>query len=283
MFAGDSVRRGRGRRTLGTVDGDGGDTWERGDAYERYVGRWSRLLAVPFLDGLSAGPGLDWLDVGCGTGALAGAILDRCDPASVVGVEPSDGFLRSAATNLGGRARLLRGSADALPLPGASIDVAVSGLVLNFVPEVQAALAEAVRVVRPGGMVAATVWDYGDRMEFLRCFWDAAVELDPAAAELDEAARFPLCRPEALGEELAAAGLTGVTVRAIDIQTVFGDFDDYWTPFLGGQGPAPGYVAGLDAAARDRLRDHLVGHLPIQEDGTIPMVARAWAASGNPG
>lgn len=238
---------------------------------------------MPFLDGLAVGPGRDWLDVGCGTGALTGAILDRCDPASVVGVEPSDGFLRAAAENLGGRARLLRGSADALPLPDASIDVGVSGLVLNFVPDVQAALAEAVRVVRPGGIVAATVWDYGGGMEFLRCFWDAAVELDPAAAELDEAARFPLCRPEALEEAFAAAGLTGVTVLAIDVPTMFAGFDDYWSPFLGGQGPAPGYVAGLDAAARERLRDHLIGHLPIQADGTIPMVARAWAASANPG
>ena len=258
-----------------------GDRWERGDAYERVVGRWSARLAVPFLDGLGIGDGLDWLDVGCGTGALTEAVLQRCSPASIVGVEPSAGFLRAATERLGGRAELLRGSADALPVPAASRDVVVFGLVLNFVPDAQVALAEAVRVVRKGGTVAATVWDYGARMEFLRIFWDAAVELDPEAAALDEAVRFPLSDPRALRRAFETAGLTDVAVRAIEIPTVFADFDDYWLPFLGGQGPAPGYVAGLDAAALARLRDHLIGHLPVAGDGTIPLTAGAWAVSAS--
>ncbi|KRC50393.1 hypothetical protein ASE16_04980 [Leifsonia sp. Root227] len=259
----------------------GGDRWERGDAYERFVGRWSALLAVPFLDGLGVADGLDWLDVGCGTGALTEAVLERCAPASVVGVEPSAGFLSVAAERLGGRAELLRGSADALPAPSASRDAVVFGLVLNFVPDVQAALAEAVRVARPGGTIAATVWDYGARMEFLRIFWDAAVELDQEAAALDEAVRFPLSDPRALRRAFETAGLTGIVVLAIEVPTVFADFDDYLRPFLGGQGPAPSYVAGLDRAALDRLRDHLIGHLPVADDGTIPLTAGAWAISAS--
>lgn len=262
---------------------DGGDRWEAGDAYERYVGRWSRRLAVPFLDGLGVADGLDWLDVGCGTGALTEAIIDTRAPASIVGVEPSAGFLETAAERLGGRAELLQGSADALPLADSSVDVVVFGLVLNFVPDAQSAIAEAVRVVRPGGVIAATVWDYGDGMQFLRIFWDVAAELDRAAAAHDEAVRFPLCDPETLRQEFAAAGLTGVAVRAVEIPTVFADVDDYWRPFLGGQGPAPGYVAGLEPAARERLRDHLIGHLPIRDDGTIALTARAWAVAADGG
>ncbi|GAB3582051.1 class I SAM-dependent methyltransferase [Leifsonia lichenia] len=258
-----------------------GTRWERGDAYERFVGRWSAQLAVPFLDGLGLGDGLDWLDVGCGTGALTAAVLERCAPASIVGIEPSAGFLRLAAEKVGGRAELLQGRADALPVPSASRDVVVFGLVLNFVPDAQVALAEAVRVTRPGGTIAATVWDYGARMEFLRIFWDAAVELDQEAVTLDEAVRFPLSDPHVLRRAFEAAGLTEVAVRAIETPTVFADFDDYWRPFLGGQGPAPGYVAGLDARARDRLRDHLIGHLPVAADGTIPLSAGAWAISAS--
>jgi ubiquinone/menaquinone biosynthesis C-methylase UbiE len=240
-------------------------------------------LAVPFLDGLGVADGLDWLDVGCGTGALTGAILDTRAPASIVGVEPSAGFLETAAERLGGRAELLQGSADALPLADSSVDVVVFGLVLNFVQDAQSAIAEAVRVVRPGGAIAATVWDYAVGMQFLRIFWDVAAELDRAAAALDEAVRFPLCDPETLRQEFAAAGLTGVTVRGVEIPTVFADVDDYWRPFLGGQGPAPGYVAGLEPAARERLRDHLIGHLPIGDGGTIPLTARAWAVTAHGG
>jgi SAM-dependent methyltransferase len=256
------------------------DTWERGSPYERYVGRWSRQVAPLFLSWLDVPRGRRWLDVGCGTGALSAAILDRWSPSSVTGIDPSEGFLATARENLGERAALHQGTATAIPLGDASVDVVVSGLVLNFVPDQQAALHEMARVAGRGGTIGAYVWDYAGRMELMRCFWDAAVELDPAAAKLDEGVRFPSCRREALEQLFAAAGLENVEVRAIDIPTLFADFDDYWQPFLGGQGPAPAYAMALDEAARARLRGRIEKRLD-SSGGPISLTARAWAARAN--
>jgi len=219
--------------------------------------------------------------VGCGTGALCAAIVDRCSPTSVVGVEPSEGFLKTAKENLAGRAVLQQGSATAIPLGDASVDVVVSGLVLNFVPDQRAALTEMARVTGKGGTIGAYVWDYAGKMELMRCFWDAAMELAPDATKLDEGVRFPLCRPEALRELFVSAGLEAVEVKPIDIPTPFADFDDYWQPFLGGQGPAPAYAMSLNETARMQLRDRIRARLPTAANGSISLIARAWAARAN--
>ena len=257
------------------------DTWERGSPYEQYVGRWSRQVAPRFLSWLGMPAGKRWLDVGCGTGALSAAIVDHCQPTSVIGVEPSEGFLKTARENIGDRVTLLQGSAVALPLGDGEVDVSVCGLVLNFVPDPRAALAEMARVAGNGGTVAAYVWDYAGTMELMRLFWDAAVELDPNAAKLDEGARFPLCRPEPLGHLYTHAGLTDIQVAPIDIQTDFVDFDDYWRPFLGGQGPAPAYVMSLDEGQRGRLRELIRSRLPSEPGRPISLTARAWAVRGS--
>jgi hypothetical protein len=158
----------------------------------------------------------------------------------------------------------------------------VSGLVLNFVPDHGRALREAARVAR-GGTVAAYVWDYAEGMEFMRVFWDAAASVDPAASQLDEAARFPVATPEGLAAAFAAADLTDVHVASLEIPTVFADFDDLWTPFLGGQGSAPSYVATLDESTRDAVREAVRARVATARDGSIAMVARAWAARGAAG
>ena len=257
------------------------DRWESGAAYEGYIGRWSRLVAREFLDWLDLPDGLAWLDVGCGTGVLTRAILESCAPRSVVGVDPSGGFLDHArATTSDARTRFERGNADATGQDDASFDVAVAGLVLNFVPDVRAALAEAQRVVRPGGTVGAYVWDYASGMQLIRVFFDAAIALDPAMAAHDEAVRFPITHEGRLAETFEAAGMLDVDHRPIDVPTVFRDFDDLWTPFLGGTGTAPTYVATLDERARDALRDRLHNSLPIEADGSIRLTARAWAVRG---
>ncbi|HXZ52932.1 MAG TPA: methyltransferase domain-containing protein [Burkholderiales bacterium] len=253
------------------------DTWERGSPYEQYVGRWSRQVAPRFLAWLDLPPGRRWLDVGCGTGALCAAIVDRCAPSSIAGVEPSKGFLETARHNLGGRVTFHVGSATAIPVADASADAVVSALVLNFVYDPRAALAEMARVAGAGGTIAAYVWDYAGRMDLMRKFWDAAVELDAGAARLDEGARFPLCHQEALESLFSGAGLRGVAVTAIDIPTRFASFDDYWQPFLGGQGPAPAYAMSLDDAARARLRERIRGRMPLEANGSIALIARAWA------
>jgi SAM-dependent methyltransferase len=253
------------------------DNWQLGSPYERYVGRWSRRIAPGFLAWLDVPAAKRWVDVGCGTGALCSAIMERCAPATLIGVEPSDGFLEVARRTLPGPVDLRPGNAASLPLPDASIDVVASGLVLNFVPDLAAALREARRVSVPGGTFAAYVWDYAGRMEFMRHFWDAAVALDPAAEPLDEGRRFDLCRPDALRSSVAAAGFRDVQTTGLEVQTQFGSFDDFWEPFLGGQGPAPAYLMSLDDQARARLRERLRERLPTEADGTIPLAARAWA------
>jgi SAM-dependent methyltransferase len=256
------------------------DRWERGDPYERYIGRWSRRIAPRFLAWLDAPRGQRWLDVGCGTGALTAAIVEQTGAVSVAGVEPSEGFLATATQRLGARAHLRRGTAAQIPLPDAATDVTVAGLVLNFTPDPAAALAEMVRVTAPGGTIAAYVWDYAEGMQLIRRFWDAARVLDDRAAALDEAQRFPLCRAAALAALFNGAGLQRVQTGALEIETPFVDFDDCWLPFLGGQGPAPAYAMGLDDAARTRLRDEFRARLPVQPDGAIVLSARAWAVKG---
>ena len=253
------------------------DTWERGDPYEQYVGRWSRRVAPLFLSWLSIPAGHRWLDVGCGTGALSAAILDQCLPSSVVGVEPSEGFLQKAKEQFTGRALFHRGNAAEIPLEAGCVDVTVSGLVLNFVPDLQAALAEMARVTVREGTIGAYVWDYAGKMEMIRVFWDAAIELNPDAAKMDEGARFPLCRPEALTDLFTRAGFRGISVTAIDIPTHFATFDEFWHPFLGGQGPAPAYAMALDEPARASLMGRVRERVPVQADGSISLTARAWA------
>lgn len=257
------------------------ETWTAGQLYEPYVGRWSRLVAHEFLAWLGAAPQLDWLDVGCGTGALSATILRQADPRSVTGIDPSAAFVEHARTHHADpRAQFEVAHAQALPVEPAQVDIAVAGLVLNFVPTPVLAVREMARAVRPGGLVAAYLWDYAGKMELMRSFWDAAVELDPAAYQLDEGRRFPLCQPGPLRELFAGAGLGEIDVQPVDIGTPFRDFNDYWTPFLGGQGPAPAYAMSLSDDKRDVLRERIRAMLPISSDGTIDLRARAWAVRG---
>ncbi len=257
------------------------DVWASGDLYEPYVGRWSRLVAREFLDWLDLPAGLRWLDVGCGTGALSQTVLDRARPRAVAGADPSEGYVAYARARVSD-ARASFGVADArsLPFADAGFDAVVSGLVLNFVPDPERALGELRRVARPGGTVAAYVWDYAGEMQLMRHFWDAAVALDPAALEVDEGRRFPVCRPEPLAALFRRAGLTRIDTRPIDVPTVFRDFEDYWTPFLGGQAPAPGYCMSLSEDRRAALRELIRARLPGASDGSIPLIARAWAVRG---
>ena len=257
------------------------DVWSAGDAYERYMGRWSRLVADEFVAWLACAPGARWLDVGCGSGALTSAVAHRCRPRTLLGVEPSAGFVTAARTHGSPPALFARADAQALPVGEAAVDVVVSGLVLNFLPEPGTAVAEAARVVTPGGLVAAYVWDYAEGMGFLRHFWDAVTVVDPSsAAELDEGRRFPLCRPDPLRRLWSEAALVEVEVAPIEVPTRFADFSDLWDPFLAGQGPAPGYVASLAPAARKRLREALRQRMPARADGSIALRARAWGVRG---
>jgi SAM-dependent methyltransferase len=259
----------------------GQDVWAVGDAYEAYVGRWSRRVAEAFVSWVSVPSGQSWLDVGCGTGALTSTVLSKADPRAVTGVDPSAGFLETAQSRItDSRVTFAAGDAQALPLPDNGFDVVVSGLALNFVPSPALAAAEFSRVVRPGGVVAAYVWDYAEGMQMMRYFWDAAAYLDPADASLDESGRFPLCQPDPLRALWTRAGLGDVMVKAIEIPMAFQSFEDFWQPFLGGQGPAPAYAMSLGSGERDALRELLRERLPSNPDGSIALTARAWAVRG---
>lgn len=257
------------------------DAWDDGSTYEAYVGRWSRLVAGRFLKWLAVPPHSVWLDFGCGTGALTRTIVAEGDPKLVIGCDRSADYVAFAANHTRDhRARFQVAELTELPGSAGGFDAVVSGLVLNFLPDPRAAVTALTAPARPGATVAAYVWDYAAGMQLLRFFWDAAVALDPKAAALDEGARFPLCRPEALTELFTGARLSEVALETIEVPTVFENFDAYWRPFLGGQGPAPGYLRSQPSEGRERLREAIRRRLPLAPDGTIALTARAWAVKG---
>jgi SAM-dependent methyltransferase len=257
------------------------DVFQIGEAYEKYVGRWSRSVAGAFVDWLAVPVRGRWLDVGCGTGVLTEIILSRAAPIRVTGIDSSEGFIAHARRHLGDqRANFEFGNAEAMALADGAFDAVVSGLVLNFVPHPEKAIAEMRRTLRVGGTAAAYVWDYASKMQLMRYFWDSAVALDADALMLNQARRFSMCKPEPLLALLADGGFDRCECRSIDVPTVFANFDEYWSPFLGGQGSAPTYCSNLSEQRRSRLRDHLRATLPIDRDGAIRLIARAWAVRG---
>ena len=257
--------------------------WSNGNAYELYMGRWSRQLARKFLAWLKVPPRMHWLDVGCGTGALSKTILATAAPLRLEGLDFSAAFIEHARAHIGdAQASFSVGDAQDLPYGTASFDVTVSGLALNFVPDPARALAEMVRVTRLGGTVAIYIWDYANGMEMMHTFWDAAVALDSRARERSETLRAPLGDERALQDRFRETGLNFVSSKALELPMRFADFDDYWAPFLSGQGPAPSYLMSLSEAHRNALRDLVHSSLPIAEDGRLELHARAWAVRGKP-
>lgn len=255
--------------------------WGASDAYERYMGRWSRKVAAQFLDWVDVPPGARWVDIGCGTAVLTAAIVESRQPSSVVGIDTSATFLETARHELTDpRVSFKQGDAQSLPLQDTCADAVVSGLVLNFVPDKDAAIAEMVRVSSPGGIIALYVWDYAGHMQIMRRFFDAAAALDQSAREFDDGVKAPICRPTPLRSLFEQAGLADIVVKAIDIPAAFDSFDDYWTPILGGTGSAPKYCASLSESARERLRIEVQSRLPIGPDGEILLAARAWGIKG---
>jgi SAM-dependent methyltransferase len=256
------------------------DIFAVGDAYERFMGRWSRQLAPAFAGFAAVGDGESLLDVGSATGALAFSVAAALPAGCVTGVDRSPGFVRYAQEqSRGTRVRFVVGDAQALAFRDAAFARTLSLLVLNFIPDRDRALAEMIRVTRPGGTVAAAVWDYGQDMQMLRTFWDEAVALDPVIASRDER-HMPLCRPGELATLWRSHRLQDVDEQPLAIRMPFVSFDDYWSPFLGGQGPAGAYAASLDDAGRAALASRLRRRLSGDGDGSFTLQARAWAVTG---
>jgi SAM-dependent methyltransferase len=257
------------------------EKWAAGATYESFMGRWSRLLAPRFVSWLPVRPGAHWLDVGCGTGALSDAICAEAAPASVVACDSSESFIEYARQHqLDQRISFFVAAVGHLPTRQGGFDSVTSALALNFFPNPEAAIEEMHRITAKGGLVSACVWDYAGRMEFVRRFWDSAAALDHNAVDLDEGRRFPICRPEALVPLLRRGGLGDVVCESIEIPTRFDSFNEFWTPFLGGTGPAPSYVASLEPRRREALADQLERSLPREPDGAICLSAKAWLVRG---
>ena len=252
-----------------------------GDGYELYMGRWSRLLVPLYVAFAGVKDGHRVLDVGTGTGAVASTLEATLPRSTIVGVDPSPEFIAYATKQArSARLRFEVGDAQALRHPDGSFDHAMALLVMNFIPDHDKAVAEMKRVTRPGGVVSACVWDYGDAMESLRLFWDEAVALDPAAAPKHER-NMKLARRGELGALWRRAGLRGVREEPLVIDQAFSSFGDYWGPFLQGTGPGGAYVASLAddrrAALEARLRRRLLGG---GRDGPFTLKARAWCVRG---
>lgn len=252
------------------------------EAYDRFMGRWSRLVAPRLVDFTDLPDRGRMLDVGSGTGALAFAVAERKRQAGVLGIDPSQEYVAYAKTrnSFGDRVRFQVGDAQQLHFPDASFDAAVSLLVFNFIPDAKKALLEVRRVTKPGSRISAAVWDYGAGMRMLRTFWDAAVRVDPGAAKFDEK-HMPLCRAGELSALWREAGLADVREQSIDITMRFGSFADYWNPFLLGQGPAGSYAHRLDGDGLQALRNEVKRLLAwSKEDTPLVLSARVWSVLG---
>jgi ubiquinone/menaquinone biosynthesis C-methylase UbiE len=272
-FSAVTVREGQGQRS---------SIFGNAEAYERFMGRWSRLAAPLLLDFTDVPDRGRFLDVGSGTGSLAFAIAERKAQSHVLGIDPSKEYVGYANSRnpFPDRVSFQAGDAQQLEFPDAAFDASLSLLVFNFIPDPKKALLEMRRVTKAGGRLSAAVWDYGDGMRMLQAFWDAAASIDRAAEKLEEK-HMPLCRAGQLSQLWKQSGLEDVREQPLEITMRFESFADCWDPFLLGQGPAGAYVRGLDRDKLQALRAEVKRRLSLPaEDIPFTLPARAWSARG---
>ncbi len=247
-----------------------------GAAYDAYMGRYSRLLADPFADEVGVARGHTALDVGCGPGALTGVLVERLGADAVFACDPSAPFVAECvARHPGVDVRL--GRAEAPPFEDCRFDVALAQLVLHFVSDPEQAAGEMRRVVRPGGIVAACVWDFAQGMEMMRHFWDAALTLDPNAPDVARTLRFG--RQGEIVELFEHAGLEHVVETTLHVSTRYDSFDEFWSGFLTGIGPSGVYCIGLSDEQRSALRHELFRRVG-SPGGSFTLGAMARSAKG---
>jgi len=248
------------------------------EAYDRHIGRYGPALARALIEATNVSAGQRALDVGCGPGALTAVLSEALGADRVTAIDPSEPFVEACARRLPG-VDVRAGSAEAPPFPDHSFDVTLAQLVVNFMRDPPAGVGEMRRVTRPGGAVAAAVWDYAGEMTLLRRFWDAAVSLDPDAADRDEGRSMPYCTPEELEGLWRDAGLREPAVSALVVDAEYGGFDELWYSLEHGSGPSTAYAVSLPPEPRARLRDELRRGLGVGED-PFRLTARAWAVVG---
>jgi SAM-dependent methyltransferase len=249
------------------------------DAYDRLVGRYGAPLGAALTEFAAVEPGMRALDVGCGPGALTGALAERLGAASVCAADPSEPFAEACRTRLPG-VEVVVATAEELPFANHAFDATLSQLVVNFMRDAEAGVREMTRVTRPGGVVASCVWDYAGEMTLLRAFWDAAHEVDPErAARADEGAVMRWCGEGELAELWSAAGLRDVRFGPLVVRAGYADFEDLWSPLPTGVAPSGAFCKSLDGERRAALHDIYRGRLGVGE-GPFELTARAWAVAG---
>jgi SAM-dependent methyltransferase len=248
------------------------------DVYDRFVGRYGAALGDAMLEAAGVVPGQRVLDVGCGSGALAGRAAEVVGAGNVAAVDPSESFADGCRSRVPG-ADVRVASAESLPFDDGTFDAVLAQLAVNFMGDAPKGVAEMKRVAKPGGVVAAAVWDYAAGMRLLRTFWDAAAAVDPDSVDRDEGRFMRYASPDELEALWREAGLGDVAVSALDVQASYEDFDDLWTPFLAGIGPAGAHTASLDPAGQEALREELRSRLG-DPAGPFTLSARAWCVRG---
>ncbi len=243
------------------------------EAYDRYMGRYSRLLSGQLADLASIRRGQRVLDVGCGTGALTGELVARLGPSAVAAVDPSEPFVAATRARHPG-VDVRQAPAERLPFPDDAFDAALAQLVVHLMKDSVAGITEMARVTRRDGVVAACVWDHAGSQGPLRLFWDAARALDP---DVDDESDLPGTRDGQLAELFEAAGLREIEATALTVSLEHPTFDAWWEPFTRGVGPAGDYLASLDADRRTELRDGCRRSVPSEP---FVIAAVAWAARG---
>jgi SAM-dependent methyltransferase len=244
--------------------------------YDRFVGRYAPQLAVALIEAAGVGSGERVLDVGCGPGGLTGALAERVGAHNVAAVDPSKSFVEACRGRIPG-ADVHNAAAESLPFEDDSFDVVLSQLVVNFMQDADAGLAQMRRVTREGGSIVSCVWDYAEGMTMLRAFWDGVLDVDPAAPDEGETMRY--CSEAELGELWRRAGLRDVETGSLVVEATYDDYDDYWSPFTAGIGPAGAYCAALDGARQEALRQAVFRRLG-EPSGPFTLEARAWYARG---
>lgn len=257
-------------------------TWSNSDAYEAVMGRWSRIAADEALNWLALPPGLRWIEIGCGTGALTEAILTNGDPAEIFAIDPSPDFLAQAAKRIRDKRVTFRsGGVEELKGPNERYDISIAGLVLHFMTDPHQGLAAMTRAVRPGGTVAGYIWDVACAEQFTSPFWRAAGSLESSAKTWEPLYRLQLNSVERVTELFTNARLAQVAVATLDFPVVFRDFADYWEPgLLDGSSPIQRYIRTLSQDQQAALRERLREQLPTAHDGSIPLRGRLWIARG---
>jgi SAM-dependent methyltransferase len=258
----------------------GRESWNDSNAYDLYVGRWSRLIAEDFLHWLQPPPNVSWLEVGCGTGSLTTEILDRTSPSRVLAIDKSDAYLTKARTQIASPlVSFFKTDLSDLHV-GAEFDYITSGLVLNFLPDVEEKLECMIQYLRTGGSISAFVWDYAGHYQPMRIFWDAAKTLYREAAKFDAGIKYPLCTEGSLKALFEAVDLSNIRFRKIERIATFRDFDDYWLPIASAQGSVSEFLGTLSEDKKNDLKTSVKSKLPMALNGEIKLILSALAIEG---